>query len=246
MREKYGFTERDKILLWGGGIWNWFDPLSLIKAMKRLSQKRSDIKLVFMGVKNPDPAIPEMSMSHEALECAQQLHLLNQSVFFNHGWVSYEERQNFLLDATLGVSTHFDHLETRYAFRTRMLDYIWAKLPILATMGDSFAELIEKYQLGEIVPYGDDQAIASSIESLVDDSSRLEAIKANLSKQHHHFYWDTVIEPIRRMINSFIQEPCRKLKMKDLKMLSHHVALQIKDKGFLKSFQLFIKKLSIF
>ena len=34
--------------------------------------------------------------------------LLGKSVFFNHEWVPYELRQNFLLEADAGVSTHFE------------------------------------------------------------------------------------------------------------------------------------------
>ena len=37
----------DKILIWGGGIWNWFDPVTLIQAVYAISKKRSDIKLFF-------------------------------------------------------------------------------------------------------------------------------------------------------------------------------------------------------
>ena len=89
LRKKYGFQPADKILLWGGGIWNWFDPLSLIKAVKIMSQKRSDIKLVFMGVTPPDPNLPEMPMSRKAIQLAQELQLIDRSVFFNPEWGPY-------------------------------------------------------------------------------------------------------------------------------------------------------------
>jgi hypothetical protein len=36
----------------------------------------------------------------------------------------------------IGVSAHPAHLETRFAFRTRMLDYLWAGLPIVSTEGE--------------------------------------------------------------------------------------------------------------
>lgn len=32
----------DKVLIWGGGIWNWFDPITLIEAMKDICCKRQD------------------------------------------------------------------------------------------------------------------------------------------------------------------------------------------------------------
>ena len=57
-------------------------------------------------------------------------------------WVPYDERALYLMEADLGVSTHHAHLETRYAFRTRMLDYLWARLPIVCTEGDHFGDLV--------------------------------------------------------------------------------------------------------
>ncbi|CUI16816.1 putative glycosyltransferase domain containing protein [Candidatus Protochlamydia naegleriophila] len=242
LREKYGFSAQDKILLWGGGIWNWFDPLSLIRAVASLSKHRSDIKLVFMGIKNPDPSVPEMAMSVEAIRLAKELGELDRSVFFNHGWVPYEERHNSLLDATIGVSTHFDHLETRYSFRTRMLDYIWTKLPILATAGDSFAELIDQHKLGKVVPYQDEQALAEAIETLIDNPEQMDKIKANLEAFSPQFQWDIVIKPVEEMIAHFAKQPAPSLHYKDLKTLSTFVSNQVAEKGLKQTAQLVLNK----
>ena len=51
-------------------------------------------------------------------------------------------RQNVYLDATAAVSFHRAHLETRFSFRTRILDCIWASLPIVCSSGDVLADLV--------------------------------------------------------------------------------------------------------
>lgn len=231
LREKYGLHANDKVLLWGGGIWNWFDPLSLIKAMKVISQHRSDVKLVFMGIQPPDPNLPMTSMSAQAIQLAQDLALINRSVFFNHEWVPYEERQNFLLDADIGVSTHFDHLETHFSFRTRILDYLWAQLPILATQGDAFAELIEHRQLGLVIPYQDEQAIAHAILSLVNRPDHLQQMKCNIALIREQFYWTSVIEPLRRMINQLHAIPQTQSIWQDGKILLELIAAKLRERG---------------
>ena len=63
---------------------------------------------------------------------------LDHTVFFNDGWVPYAERGAWLAEADIGVSAHFDDIETRFAFRTRLLDYLWAGLPIVTTRAMSF------------------------------------------------------------------------------------------------------------
>src|SRR6185503_10968946 len=62
------------------------------------------------------------------------------------------ERGAWLLDADCAVSAHLDHLESRYAFRTRLLDCFWAGLPIVCTRGDELADRVERERLGEAVP----------------------------------------------------------------------------------------------
>lgn len=46
-----GIGENDKLLLWGGGIWDWFDPLTVIRATARASESIPNLRLFFMGMK---------------------------------------------------------------------------------------------------------------------------------------------------------------------------------------------------
>jgi len=237
LREKLGLCREDKVLLWGGGIWNWFDPLSLIKAMKIVSTARADIKLVFMGVTPPDPQIPAMAMAREAMQLAQKLELEGRSVFFHREWVPYEERANFLLDADAGVSTHFDLLETHFSFRTRILDYLWAELPILATQGDAFADLIDRNRLGHVVPYQNEEAIAASIIALLDDAGQLVQIKQNLRALRQQFYWDSAIVPLQRMIEQLTLLPHVRKRWEERKAFMIFLIGKLREKGFKECFQ---------
>src|SRR5690606_8326421 len=98
---------------------------------------------------------------------ARSVGALNASVFFNEDWVPYEERANFLLDANAGVSTHHAHVETEFSFRTRILDYLWAGLPMVVTQGDTFADLVEAEGLGVAVPAGDQAALERGLEQVL-------------------------------------------------------------------------------
>jgi glycosyltransferase involved in cell wall biosynthesis len=199
LRKKFGLKDDDFVLLWGGGIWNWFDPISLIEAVGQLEGK-VQVKLVFMGIDHPNKKITRMPMVELAMKKSKELGLTDKSVFFNEGWVPYKERQEFLLDADAGVSMHYDHLETRFSFRTRILDYIWASLPIIATQGDSFAELVEEEGLGEVVKYKDSKSIAQAIEKLASDKAYYKQVQKNLHATQKDFYWEKCVLPIESMI----------------------------------------------
>lgn len=191
-----GIGMNDKVVLWGGGIYNWFDPLTLIRAIAKISESHKDIKLVFMGTQHPNPHVPEMKMSFQARELSKELGVDGKHVFFNEGWVPYNERANFLLDADLGVSTHLEHLETAFSFRTRILDYLWAGLPIVATGGDTFESIIEHNRLGITVPPGDVTKLAEAITFILYDKKLSQEIRTNVMDYSGALRWSTVLRPL--------------------------------------------------
>ncbi len=198
-RERFGLGGGDFVLLWGGGIWNWLDPLTLIESVADVVPRYPDTKLVFMGLQHPNERVPEMAMALRARQRADQLGLTGTHVFFNYGWLAYGERCNFLLDADVGVSTHADHVETHFAFRTRILDYLWAGLPIIATRGDVFAELLDTNGAGISVPAQERAALSDAIVSLRDPDvrSRMSDASRSLSERYS---WTHVVKPLMTML----------------------------------------------
>jgi GT2 family glycosyltransferase/glycosyltransferase involved in cell wall biosynthesis len=192
-----GIGANDRVLLWAGSMLDWQDPLTLIEAVGQLARTRDDVKLVFMGTRHPNPLVSPMRVVTEGRALAERLGLLDRHVFFND-WVPYTQRACFLLEADLGVSTHLDHLETHFSFRTRMLDYVWASLPIVCTRGDFFAGLVDQRGLGRVVPPGDAQALADAIAVMLDDVTLREQTKANLAGLREELTWTRVVEPLRR------------------------------------------------
>jgi glycosyltransferase involved in cell wall biosynthesis len=191
-----GIGPDDKVVIWGGGIYNWFDPLTLIRAVHRLSLRRPDLRLFFLGVKHPNPDVPTMKMAYQSRELAKELDLLDRVVFFNDGWVPYEERADYLLDADVGVSTHLDHLETAYSFRTRILDYLWASLPIVSTTGDTFADIIAANDLGRTVPPQDVAALEQALESLLYDDAERARVAERVREFAKTMKWAVVLQPL--------------------------------------------------
>lgn len=199
LKEVYpGIGAQDRVLLWGGGIWSWFDPLTLLQSMARLRDSRPEVKLFFMGVAHPNLMVDNLRMAEAAISLSHELDLYNRTVFFNQEWVPYEERQNYLLEADIGVSTNLDHLEARLAFRTRLLDCIWARVPIICTAGDAMADLVEREELGLTVPPCSVDELTSAILRLLDDKDYYQTCRENLARVAKRFYWDAAVEPLRR------------------------------------------------
>ena len=198
-----GIGPDDKLLLWSGGLYNWFDPKSLIEAVARLSETHGDVRLFFQGTKHPHPGVPEMGIVAESRQLARDLGVLDSVVFFNSSWVDYADRQNYLTEADAGVSTHFSHVETTFSFRTRILDYLWAGLPMVVTEGDHFAQLVEEEKLGVVVPSGDVDALVAALETVLFDEKFIRAAKRNLARVRQRYFWSVVLAPLV----DFVSEP---------------------------------------
>jgi GT2 family glycosyltransferase/glycosyltransferase involved in cell wall biosynthesis len=191
-----GIGENDKVVLWGGGIYNWFDPLTLLRAVDKLRRRLPEVRLYFLGLKHPNPYVGEMKMADDAVALAEELGLVGTNVFFNEDWVEYGDRQNYLLEADIGVSTHLDHVETEFSFRTRLLDYLWASLPIVATSGDSLASLIETSGIGLTVPPGDVDTLEDALFRLLDDDALNASCRTAIERVVPRYRWSTVLEPL--------------------------------------------------
>jgi hypothetical protein len=202
-----GIGPDDKIVLWGGGVYNWFDPLTLLRAVDKLRRRLPEAKLYFLGLRHPNPDVGEMSMAVDALALSNELGLTGTHVFFNEDWVNYEDRANYLLEADVGVSTHLDHVETAFSFRTRILDYIWAALPIVATGGDALADVIDAHDIGLTVPPGDVDALEEALFRLLDDEQLNAECREALRRLAPSYRWSQVLRPLLEFCRAPVRAP---------------------------------------
>lgn len=218
LRTQFDIPHDDLVLVWGGGLYQWFDPLTPIRAIHRLVSKGARVHLVFIGVSHPNPDIVQHDMCRKAVALAAELQLTGKFVHFNFGWVDYHERHNYLLDADIGISSHFDNPETRFSFRTRMLDYLWCGLPIIATKGDVFGDALTSENIGISVDYEDEDGWVEAIVSVMDDRNALENFHNEALRYSERFRWDLIVKPLAARLETISNAPDRLL------VRSHYLA----------------------
>jgi len=189
-----GIGADDAVLVWGGGIWNWLDPLTLIRAVGQVAARVPRVRLYFPGPRHPYQGfVPDMEMRERAVQVSDQLGLTGKHVFWG-SWVPYQSRQNYLLEADVGCSLHFETLETCFAFRTRILDYVWAGLPMVVTRGDVASEFVREYRLGEVVDYQDVGGVTEALVKLL--SVPRETYAQRFDKARRGRSWERSAAPL--------------------------------------------------
>jgi glycosyltransferase involved in cell wall biosynthesis len=180
-----GIEENDRLVLWGGGLWPWFDPQTAVRAVARIREQQPKVKLIFPGTRHPNPVLDGIQTHTEATRVlAHALGQLDTGVFFGD-WLPYADWPGALLESAVALTLHGpEALESHLAFRSRVLEYIWAGLPIVATEGDVTSDLITRYQLGEVVPHGDVEAVAAALLRLL--ATPRELLAGNFQRPEGH------------------------------------------------------------
>jgi glycosyltransferase involved in cell wall biosynthesis len=193
-----GIGADDRVLVWAGGIWGWLDAATPIRAVQLLEAAGGPTThLVFMGTARPGlDRTGQARFAEQAVALARREGLEGRLVHFNRGWVPYEERGRWLAEADLGVSAHHDHLEARYSFRTRILDYLWAELPVVSSSGDALGDLVERHGLGRAVAPGDAEGFAAACAALMDDVGEREAARRAIERIAPSLRWSEVARPL--------------------------------------------------
>jgi glycosyltransferase involved in cell wall biosynthesis len=202
-----GVEAGDRLALWGGGLWPWLDPLTAIRAVALLRARHPRLKLVFPGTRHPNPQMAGMPNQVEAAKAlAAELGVLDTAVFFGD-WVPYALWPHVLQESDVALTLHYDTVETRLAFRSRVLEYIWAGLPIVATAGDATSDLVAGHGLGVVTPVGDTAAVAAAIDRLLSEPRAAQ--EPAFAAAREALSWERAAAPLVRFCRAPAHAPDR-------------------------------------
>jgi glycosyltransferase involved in cell wall biosynthesis len=183
-------------LVWPGGLWDWLDPLTLVEGLARARGAGADVTLELWGTRSPDPLVPPpraataLRGAVERLGLAQAVELVE--------WVPFAERLQRLARAHVAVTLDDAGLEARYAFRTRLLDALWAGVPTLATAGEAVADEAAAVGAGWTLPAHDTDAVASLLERLAGDAALVGAAAERAPEVAARYRYEELVEPLAR------------------------------------------------
>lgn len=119
--------------------------------------------------------------------------------------MTFAERSNYLLEADLAVCTVPQGLENSFAFRTRLVDAVWAGVPIVCTREGFFAEYVEQKDIGLTVRSGDVAEVKSSLLRALRPEMQAR-FRTNLAACYDDLRWDRCVQPLRDFCRSSAHE----------------------------------------
>lgn len=198
---------RDKgpVVLWLAGSYPWFDEKVFLNSMPKILDAVPNAQFLFVGLDGRDggdtPRQHAGAISLYALIKSNH-RLADRCVF--RPWTTYADRGMAYAAADIAVATHKHGVETLYSTRTRVIDFIWARLPSVISTGDWLSDVLIQNGAAEGVRPGDESELTQAIISLLTTSEKRRTLAANLDRlARGQLSWDHQVGEL----HGFISQP---------------------------------------
>ena len=162
------------VLLVAGAFLPWYDYTTFFKALRILDKKaKSNLKVLFMGGNPRDPKFERL------VKKMGKLSKMQEKIVYT-GTVPFKQRANYYSLADVAINIPANTIEDELSVRTRVVDYIWAGLPILTPAKDEYSTAVVEADAGFAYQAGDASSLAQAIEKIITHPERLEQSRKNM------------------------------------------------------------------
>jgi len=175
-----------------GGIYDWYDPLVAIDAVKLARASVPSMTLTFTT--HPNPELTPQGKLAAAMKAAKGLDFVRFEP-----WAPYAQRGAFYDRFALALLTFPQSIETDLSMRTRVYDYLWGGLPVVTSSAPGTDELLAQYGAGLIVDSESPQAFAHALLSALNDRERLRAGAERFVEEQQ---WERVLRPLAEFVRA--------------------------------------------
>lgn len=164
------------IILQGSGINIDRGSEEAVSAMKYIENA------LFLIVGSGD-VIPQLKIKVETEKLEEKVRFI--------GRVPYELMMNYTFHADLGLSLDKDtNPNYRYSLPNKLFDYIHTNTPIICSDLVEIRRIVEKYDVGRIIPSHQPEDIASTINKILQSTEQLSQLKENCKKAAEVENWE--------------------------------------------------------
>ena len=204
LRQHLGLSPSVKVALFQGNI----DPnRGLDKLVHTAKFLDRDIVIVIMG-KGVGVTPAELEASAKSEGVTDRIRIIPP--------VPYEELLNWTASADIGliVSSPDYSLNVRMSLPNKLFEYLMAGLPVLSSQLPAVAEVINTYDVGQIVSSLVPAEIAAAINAMLKDQAALERMHRNaLEAARHEFYWEKEQLQLLQLYDEILKMQHVKLKV---------------------------------
>ena len=175
-----------------GGVYDWYDADLVLDAWPAVLAAVPEARLLFSETPNAS-STPQVRLE-EARARAEREGWLGRSVVILP-WAPLDARGGLYHACRVAAVAQRPSLETSLSFRTRLLDFLWAGLPVVTTDGGAGARLVAETGAGRVVP-ADPVPFASALVALLTDGAARAAAAGKAREASAAFRWERTLRPL--------------------------------------------------
>ncbi|GFP31777.1 hypothetical protein HKBW3S42_00084 [Candidatus Hakubella thermalkaliphila] len=188
----------DFVVLWSGGYNTWADVDTLFRALEGAMKTNPKIKFLSTGgeIKGQD----EVTYFHF-------LDLIRNSScsanFIMKGWLPIEEARSYYLEADVGINIDQDIYEVRLGSKMRVMEWLWAGLPILSTRVCESIQILEREGVCFTFRPGDAAGLQDQIIWMANHREKVrQQGESGREFACHNLSYARTTEPLRAWVNN--------------------------------------------
>ena len=178
-----------------GGLYDWYDPLTALQALELLLENEDHRNVELLFIRNPNAGNTPQRRLRQVERWMRRNEAAGRHVRFLD-WVPYERRFDLLHDVDLLVSTHLPGLETDLSLRTRFLEALSSRCPVIVTEGGALGRHLERADAGWLVPPADPAALCVAFEQVLEGGEVVSARVERGRTLATEFAWSEVVAPL--------------------------------------------------
>jgi glycosyltransferase involved in cell wall biosynthesis len=170
-----------------GGIYDWYDPILAIDTVAIARATLPDVTLTF--IRHPNPSLTPQGKLADAIAYAKR----NRYDFVRfQPWVAYDERAAFYGRFAAGLLTFPQSIETDFAMRVRVFDYLWGGLPVVTSSAPGTDELLTEYRAGVVVRSSSPTDFAEALVRALTDRHMRDGARRFVDEHQ----WPRTLQPL--------------------------------------------------
>lgn len=178
-------------LLWFGSLYPWFQIQVLLDAVVALNDRGVDTTLTVVGARNPGTTHPDFLASFDAFD-ELVIQPRYRAHVFTQPWVDYKDRADWYMNADLGITISRDGLENMLAWRTRLVDMVWGRLPVATNGGDALGDDLISRGAALHLDVSDSRRLAEGLARAIAHPSALRDMRVRLEEVRPELAWSRV------------------------------------------------------
>lgn len=191
VREKYGFSSKDKVVVYGGNLKDYQGIDYLLEALKEIKKSRNDVKCIIIGFP-----------SEEYEKMAEKMKLLDSVIFT--GQVAFDRVPDYLTSADILIAPRISTPLTDTQRPLKFMSYFAAGKPIIATDIPAHKTLLKDKVNALLIKEKSSAEISDAILKLLEDNTLSKKLSSNAKKASLEYSWEKSAKDVLNLYSSML------------------------------------------